>query len=567
MVEIIAIGQKKRLGDILVRAGKITPYELQNALKTQKFLGKKLGAVLIEGGIVSEDDIIDAIETQIGIERVDLNDIVFDKRAIRIVPQSLCDKYNLIAFGFEEDKIKVALEDPLNIFAIDDVFISTGLNVKAYISPKKDIYKFIQVYYSSEEVSKAAEELAKETIESKVIDLDVEKINDVKNSPVVKMIEYLFKNSIEMRASDIHIEPYEKEIRIRYRIDGKLITINTLGIESMTPLITRIKILANLDIAEKRLPQDGRIITKIAKEDVDLRVSTLPVVNGEKVVIRILKRERYKLGKESLGVSKENLKKLENIIASPNGIILVTGPTGSGKSTTLYTILNELNKSEVNIVTIEDPVEYTLNGINQVNINNKSGLTFAKGLRSILRQDPDVVMIGEIRDEETAKIAIKAAITGHLVLSTLHTNDAPSTINRLLDMGIEPYLVATSITGIIAQRLVRRVCSNCKEEYLASDYEKSIFNIDKNETLKLYRGKGCGNCNNTGYKGRIGVYEIMEITKEHRNVINETRNTNILQDISIKNGMKTLADECKDLVLSGVTTIEELATITLLRQV
>jgi len=567
VVEIIAIGQKKRLGDILVRAGKITPYELQNALKTQKFLGKKLGAVLIEGGIVSEDDIIDAIETQIGIERVDLNDIVFDKRAIRIVPQSLCDKYNLIAFGFEEDKIKVALEDPLNIFAIDDVFISTGLNVKAYISPKKDIYKFIQVYYSSEEVSKAAEELAKETIESKVIDLDVEKINDVKNSPVVKMIEYLFKNSIEMRASDIHIEPYEKEIRIRYRIDGKLITINTLGIESMIPLITRIKILANLDIAEKRLPQDGRIITKIAKEDVDLRVSTLPVVNGEKVVIRILKRERYKLGKESLGVSKENLKKLENIIASPNGIILVTGPTGSGKSTTLYTILNELNKSEVNIVTIEDPVEYTLNGINQVNINNKSGLTFAKGLRSILRQDPDVVMIGEIRDEETAKIAIKAAITGHLVLSTIHTNDAPSTINRLLDMGIEPYLVATSITGIIAQRLVRRVCSNCKEEYLASDYEKSIFNIDKNETLKLYRGKGCGNCNNTGYKGRIGVYEIMEITKEHRNVINETRNTNILQDISIKNDMKTLADECKDLVLSGVTTIEELATITLLRQV
>jgi type IV pilus assembly protein PilB len=566
-VEVIASAQKKRLGDILVMAGKITPYELQNALKTQKLLGKKLGEVLIEGGIVSENDIIDAIETQTGIERVDLNDMVFDKRAIKIVPQSLCDKYNLIAFGFEEDKIKVALEDPLNIFAIDDVSISTGLNVKTYIAPKKEIYKFVQIYYSSEEVSKAAEELIKETLESKAIDLDIEEINDVKNAPVVKMIEYLFKNSIEMRASDIHIEPYEKEIRIRYRIDGKLTTINTLGIESLAPLITRIKILANLNIAEKRLPQDGRVITKIGKEDIDLRVSILPVVNGEKVVIRILKRESYKLGKESLGVSKENLKKLENIIASPNGIILVTGPTGSGKSTTLYTILNELNKSDVNIVTIEDPVEYTLNGINQVNVNNKAGLTFAKGLRSILRQDPDVVMIGEIRDEETAEIAIKAAITGHLVLSTLHTNDAPSTITRLLDMGIEPYLVATSITGIVAQRLVRRVCSNCKEEYLASDYEKSIFNIDKNETLNLYRGKGCGHCNNTGYNGRIGVYEIMEITKEHRNVINETRNINVLQDISIKNGMKTLADECKDLVLSGVTTIEELATITLLRQV
>ncbi|WP_066896403.1 GspE/PulE family protein [Clostridium nigeriense] len=563
----MAIGQKKRLGDILIMAGKITPYELQGALKAQKLLGKKLGTVLIEEGIVSEDDIIDAIETQTGIEKIDLNNVVFDKRAIKILPQSLCNKYNLIGFGFEGDKIMVALEDPLNIFAIDDVSISTGLKVKTYIAPKKDIYKFVQINYSSEQVNKAAEELIKETLESKNIDIDIEEINDVKNAPVVKMIEFLFKNSVEMRASDIHIEPYEKEIRIRYRIDGKLTTINTLGVESLAPLITRIKILANLNIAEKRMPQDGRIITKVNNEDVDLRVSILPVVNGEKVVIRILKRESYMMGKEILGISKDNLKKLNNIITSPNGIVLVTGPTGSGKSTTLYTILSELNKNDVNIITIEDPVEYTLNGINQVNVNNKVGLTFAKGLRSILRQDPDIVMIGEIRDEETAQIAIKAAITGHLVLSTLHTNDAPSTITRLLDMGIEPYLVATSITGIIAQRLVRRICNNCKEEYIASEYEKSVFNMGNDKTLKLYRGKGCGHCNNTGYNGRVGIYEIMEITKDHRNAINETKNTNLLQEIAIKSGMKTLADECKDLVLNGVTTIEELATITLLRQV
>lgn len=548
-------------------AGKITPYELQGALKEQKLLGKKLGTVLIEEGIVSEDDIIDAIETQTGIEKIDLNNVVFDKRAIKILPQSLCNKYNLIGFGFEGDKIMVALEDPLNIFAIDDVSISTGLKVKTYIAPKKDIYKFVQINYSSEQVNKAAEELIKETLESKNIDIDIEEINDVKNAPVVKMIEFLFKNSVEMRASDIHIEPYEKEIRIRYRIDGKLTKINTLGVESLAPLITRIKILANLNIAEKRMPQDGRIITKVNNEDVDLRVSILPVVNGEKVVIRILKRESYMMGKEILGISKDNLKKLNNIITSPNGIVLVTGPTGSGKSTTLYTILSELNKNDVNIITIEDPVEYTLNGINQVNVNNKVGLTFAKGLRSILRQDPDIVMIGEIRDEETAQIAIKAAITGHLVLSTLHTNDAPSTITRLLDMGIEPYLVATSITGIIAQRLVRRICNNCKEEYIASEYEKSVFNMGNDKTLKLYRGKGCGHCNNTGYNGRVGIYEIMEITKDHRNAINETKNTNLLQEIAIKSGMKTLADECKDLVLNGVTTIEELATITLLRQV
>lgn len=560
-------GQKKRLGDILVTAGKITLYQLQNALKTQKVIGKKLGTVLIESGIVTEEDIIEAIEEQTGIERVDLNNLTFDKRAIKIVPQSLCNKYNLIAFGFEEDKIKVALEDPLNIFAIDDVYISTGLKVKTYIAPKGDIYKFVQINYSTEEVNKAAEELVKESLESKNIEVDVEAIDDVKNAPVVKMIEYLFKNSIEMRASDIHIEPYENEIRIRYRIDGRLTTVNTLGIESLGPLVTRIKILANLNIAERRLPQDGRIITKIGKEEVDLRVSILPIVTGEKVVIRILKRDSYRIGKEGLGISKDNLKKLNNIVSSPNGIVLVTGPTGSGKSTTLYTILSELNTSDVNIVTVEDPVEYTLNGVNQVNVNAKAGLTFAGGLRSILRQDPDIVMIGEIRDEETASIAIKAAITGHLVLSTLHTNDAPSTITRLLDMGIEPYLVATSIAGIVAQRLVRRICNNCKEEYIASDYEKSVFNIDKDQELKLYRGKGCGHCNHSGYNGRTGIYEIMEITREHRDAINETRNSNVLQDISIKHGMKTLAEECKELVLNGTTTIEELATITLLKEV
>lgn len=563
----IAIGQKKRLGDILVMAGKITPYQLNQALNAQKILGKKLGEVLIDEGIVSENDIIDAITTQTGIEKIDLNNVIFDKKAIKLLPQSLCDKYNLVPFGFDGESIKIALEDPLNIFAIDDVSISTGLNVKSYISYKKDIYKFIQINYSSEEVNKAAEALSKESLESKVEVLNIEEISDVKNAPVVKMIEQLFRNSIEMRASDIHIEPYEKEVRIRYRIDGKLTTVNTLAVESLGPLITRIKILANLNIAERRIPQDGRIITKIGQDEVDLRVSILPVVNGEKVVIRILTRDSYKVGKEELGINKENLKKLNNIISNPNGIVLVTGPTGSGKSTTLYSILSELNKSDINIVTIEDPVEYTLNGINQVNVNSKTGLTFASGLRSILRQDPDVVMIGEIRDEETAQIAIKAAITGHLVLSTLHTNDAPSTITRLLDMGIEPYLVATSISGIIAQRLVRKICNYCKEEYIASDYEKSIFNIDTNTELKLSRGKGCGHCNNSGYNGRIGVYEIMEITREHRNFINDSKNSDILRDISIKNGMTTLEEECKELVLKGVTTLEELATIALLKNI
>ena len=459
------------------------------------------------------------------------------------------------------------MSDPLNIFAIDDVNISTGIEPEIYISSKSDIQKFIDLNYSTEQVSKAAQELTKETLESKNIADNIEEIDDVKNAPVVKMIDYMFRNSIEMRASDIHIEPFEKEIRIRYRIDGELQTVNTLGIESLAPLVARIKILAGLNIAEKRVPQDGRIITRVGNNDVDLRVSILPVVSGEKIVIRILNRSSYKLGKEHLGMNENNLNKLKNIISNPHGIVLVTGPTGSGKSTTLYTVLNELNSDDVNIVTIEDPVEYTLDGINQVNVNSKSGMTFASGLRSILRQDPDIVMIGEIRDEETAQIAIKAAITGHLVLSTLHTNDSASSITRLIDMGIEPYLVSTSICGVIAQRLVRRICPNCKESYEATDYEKKILIGNSEENLTLYEGQGCGHCNGTGYLGRIGVYEIMDITRKHRDLINETKNPNVLKDLSLENGMTTLGQECKELVLKGITTINELATITLLSDI
>lgn len=563
----MSIVQKRKLGDILVVAGKITHFQLIEALNKQKILRKKLGEVLIDSKIVSEEEIIQAIIEQTGIERIDLNDVSFDKKAINIVPQNLSKKYNLIAFGFENNKIKVAMSDPLNIFAIDDVSISTSLEVKTYISESKEIKKFIDISYSTEEVLKAASELSKEVLESKNLEINIEDIDDVKNAPVVKMIEQLFRNSVEMRASDIHIEPYENLIRIRYRIDGELRTVNNIGIESLAPLITRIKILAGLNIAEKRIPQDGRIITKIGNYNVDLRVSILPIVNGEKIVIRILNRESYKIGKEIMGLNKENSVKLENILSSPNGIILVTGPTGSGKSTTLYSILNDMNASEVNIVTIEDPVEYTLNGINQVNVNNKAGLTFASGLRSILRQDPDIVMIGEIRDDETAEIAIKAAITGHLVLSTLHTNDAPSSIMRLVDMGVEPYLVASSITGVIAQRLVRKICNNCKEEYIASEYESNNLLGRIDEKLKLYRGKGCGYCNGTGYLGRTGVYEIMAISKEHRELITRKKGTEAIRELSKVKGMTTLEEECKRLVLDGTTTISELASIALLKHI
>lgn len=554
--------EKRRLGNILVNAGKITGYQLQEALKSQKALGKKLGEILVESKIITEEDIIEAIEQQTGIKKVDLNMINFDRKAITLIPQNLCNKYTLIPFGFENNKIRVALADPLNIFAIDDVAISTGFDIESFISRKADIKKFIGIYYSSQQINDAALELAKESLKAvKTTKATSDDINDVNSAPVVKMIEYLFRNSVEMKASDIHIEPFEHEIRIRYRIDGKLQTVNTLGIESLGPLITRVKILASLNIAEKRIPQDGRIMTSVNGNEIDLRVSVLPVVNGEKVVIRILNTGGSILEKNQLGMSEDNLKKLDRIILNPHGIILVTGPTGSGKSTTLYSILRELNSNSVNIVTVEDPVEFTMGGINQVNVNEKAGLTFANGLRSILRQDPDIIMVGEIRDEETAEIATRAAITGHLVLSTLHTNDAPSSIVRLVDMGIKPYLVSTSVVGVMAQRLIRKICNKCKEPYEANVYEKKILGQDPDKPLTLHRGKGCGYCNETGYSGRIGIYEIMEMTRKHREAINAGGNSDILRDISIENGMKTLESGCIDLVLNGMTTIEELSTI------
>lgn len=554
--------EKRRLGNILVNAGKITSFQLQEALKAQKSLGKKLGEILVDSKIITEDEIIEAIEQQTGIKKIDLNTIQIDRKAITLIPENLCRKYTLMPFGFDNNMIKVTLADPLNIFAIDDVAISTGFEIESFISRKDDIKKFIGIYYSSQQVNNAAMQLSKESSKSIKNEKNVyEDLTDTNNAPVVKMVDYMFKNAIEMKASDIHIEPFENEIRIRYRIDGKLQIVNQLAIDSLGSLVTRIKILARLNIAEKRIPQDGRIMYNIGTKEVDLRVSILPVVYGEKIVIRVLNTGGINLNRQNLGLSNENSIKLDRIVSNPNGIILVTGPTGSGKSTSLYTILSELNKSDVNIVTVEDPVEYTIPGISQVSVNEKSGLTFASGLRSILRQDPDVVMIGEIRDEETAEIAIRAAITGHLVLSTLHTNDAPSSIMRLVDMGIKPYLVSTSVVGIMAQRLVRKICKNCNVGYEATEYEKKALNVCIDESLILHKGRGCGYCNETGYSGRIGIYEIMELTRKHREAINEGANIDILRDISIENGMTTLENECIDLVLSGITTMEELSTI------
>ncbi|MEG1255831.1 ATPase, T2SS/T4P/T4SS family [Clostridium sp.] len=550
-----------RLGDLLVKANKITRSQLSEVLVLQKVKRKKIGELLIEEGIVSEEIIIEVLKEQLGIERVTLSNIDIDVKAVKLVNEGLCKKHELFPFYTADGIIKVAISDPLNIFAMDDVAITTGLRVVPYISTKVDIKKVTERYYSGRNVESAVEEItrARGTFINKAE--DIEKMDDVKNAPTVKLVDSLLKNAVEQMASDIHIEPYEKYIRVRYRIDGQLEEISSLNIDVLPGIVTRVKILADLNIAERRIPQDGRIVTKINNKNVDMRVSIIPLITGEKVVIRILDRSNYKIGKSNLGMSEDDMDKLEYIISSPHGIILVTGPTGSGKSTTLYTVLNELNDTNKNIVTVEDPVEYSMEGINQVNVNPKVGLTFAAGLRSILRQDPDVVMIGEMRDNETAEIGIRAAITGHLVLSTLHTNDAPSSVIRLIDMGIEPFLVATAIKGVIAQRLVRRICPNCKEEYLADGAEKKLLHIHNDEEVILHRGKGCATCKYSGYSGRLGIYEIMNIDRDMKDIIIKTNSSDQLRDVAIKKGMKTIADSCREQVTNGETTVDEMMKI------
>lgn len=561
------LGTRKRLGDLLIEAEKLSEEQLKELLSKQKHSGKKLGELIIDEGILTENDIMEVLEIQLGIKRIHLDNVQIIKKAIISIPQSLAKKYTVIPIDFEGKKLRVAMTDPLNIYAMDDIKIASGFDVIPLLASRVEIEIAIDRYYSSRFVEQMAEQLTKNAIaKEKVKEIESLSLDEVKNELIVKLVDSIFSNAIKMRASDIHVEPFEEYIKFRYRVDGALQEVLRTPKESSAALVTRIKIMANLNIAEKRVPQDGRVITKVDGNEVDLRVSILPTVYGEKIVIRILKRDNFLISKDRLGMDDEDIQKMNRMIKSPYGIILSTGPTGSGKSTSLYTMLNDLNNDERNIITVEDPVEYLIEGVNQVNVNAKAGLTFALGLRSILRQDPDVVMIGEIRDNETAEIAVRAAITGHLVLSTIHTNDSASAVVRLTDMGIEPYLIATSISGIIAQRLVRKICTNCRQAYQATEYEKKTLGIDTKETLTLYKGKGCPNCNNTGYSGRTGVFEIMEITKEHRELIQNEASTEEIKRLNANCGMKTLRKSCINLIFKGETTIEELMRIAFFKE-
>ena len=488
--------------------------------------------------------------------------LTVNKEAVKLVPEALSKKYNVLPVQFIDGKLLVLMNDPLNIIAEEDIRIASGYDLQIALCGKEEISKAISKYYSEDYMQKTVEEFRSQGRISQIIEEELSE--DIRNAPAVKLVDSIIQNAVRRKASDIHIEPFEHRMAVRYRIDGELQKQFDSPREPLAGLVTRIKIMSNMDIAERRIPQDGRIFTKVDNETVDLRVSVLTTVNGEKIVIRILDKSAFNVDKEVLGLGEDDLRKINKMITKPHGIVLVTGPTGSGKSTTLYSLLKDLNKEEKNIITVEDPVEFSMDGINQVNVNTKAGLTFASGLRSILRQDPDIVMLGEIRDTETAEIAVRAAITGHLVLSTIHTNDAPSSVVRLKDMGVAPYLVSSALVGVIAQRLIRKICPHCREEYLASDYEKEILGIHKDETVNLYRKVGCSRCNNTGYKGRVGIYEVMEINKELRELINADESLENITNAALRNNMKTLSKSAINVILKGDSTIEELLRVTLL---
>lgn len=552
--------KKKNLGEVLIEAEMISKVQLEEALEIQKKNNTSLGKILVGLGYITEIQLNKTLEYILRVPYIDLSNTFIDQKAVMTISENLALKHTLIPFKLEDKILTVAMSDPLNYIALDELRAVTGLVIKECISSTGDIINAIDKYYSNEGAQKAVEELKKEYNFGELNGLAEISNNEVSNAPVVRLVNSIIIQAVKAHASDIHVEPTEDELIVRFRIDGELQEVLKSSIAAHASIVTRIKIIGGMDIGEKRIPQDGRVEMTIDNYTIDLRLSVLPTVYGEKVVIRLLGQLGMELNKKSLGFTEENLALFDKIVQSPNGIILVSGPTGSGKSTTLYAVLKELNKPNVNIITVEDPVEYKLKGINQVQVNNKAGLTFANGLRSILRQDPDIIMIGEIRDTETAEIAIRASITGHLVLSTIHTNDSASSISRLVDMGIEPYLLSSSVVGVVAQRLVKKICPKCKRPYRPDHSELMMLKLK--EPRELYRGEGCPTCNFTGYQGRTAIHEVLVITKEVRELIDRRATSDQIRQIAARCGTKFLRDSCTELVIDGITTTQELLRVT-----
>ncbi|WP_042162892.1 GspE/PulE family protein [Paenibacillus gorillae] len=544
-------GTRKRIGDLLLESGVITEQQLHEALEQQRDTKSRLGDVLISMGIITQQQFIEALEFQLGIPHVQLYRQKIDPKIIQLMTQKLADQHCVLPLRMDGNRLVIAMADPLDYFAIDEIRIATGLRVEPVIAAREELVRAISRYYGlSETIEQISQNL-------QLKDLDDERAIQDENSPVVKTVNQIIVQAVHLGASDIHLDPQDGNFRIRYRVDGVMRTERNLPTNMHGVIIARIKIMANLNVAERRLPQDGRVELDIDFRKVDMRVSTLPTVHGEKVVIRVLDLSASQADISKLSLSEHNYRLFKRAIESANGVVLITGPTGSGKSTALYSALGHLNREDVNIITIEDPVEYQLEGVNQVQVNPVTGLTFARGLRAILRQDPNIVMIGEIRDSETAEISVRAAMTGHLVLSTLHTNNAVNAITRLVDMGVEPFLVSSSLTCIVAQRLVRRICPHCSHSYEPSAEERAILAKARFETARLFKGEGCGECGLSGYKGRMAIQEVLPVDDRLRSMILAKRSDHEYYDHALSSGMVPIMADGLRKASEGHTTLTE----------
>ena len=556
--------RKRRIGEWLLAEKIINQDQLDKALEVKQHSEKKLGEIIVDLGFCPEDVLVDVLSRKLGFEKVSPATMKIQEDILGLVAGNILRKHIMIPFEYKEgsaNTLRVAMADPVDMNAIDDIMIITNLQVEPCIAQTTEIMQALDKHYGNAEAMDAAQKYAQERQQQKEANEVEEENADVNNSPIVILVKSIIEQAARQRASDIHIEAMQNKVRVRYRIDGALYEKASYDINLLPAIIARVKIIGGMDISEKRKPQDGRITIFVDRREYDIRVSVLPTVYGEKVVMRLALKNALTRDKSELGLKPRELEVFDHIISNPHGIILVTGPTGSGKSTTLYTALSELNQEDVNIITVEDPVEANIDGINQVQVNVKAEMTFANALRSILRQDPDIIMIGEIRDAETAGIAVQASITGHLVVSTLHTNSSAATITRLIDMGIESYLIADSVVGVIAQRLVRRLCPKCKKARLATEKEKQLLHVDPDADITVYDKVGCPHCADTGYRGRIGVYEIMEITPELKRVISRMDGTEAIKKQALAQGMHTLRMSAAEYVLDGTTTVSEMLRV------
>lgn len=558
----------KRLGDLLIAAGTITPEELDMGLQRQKETKERLGAALISAGIITEAELIEALRLQLGIEYIDLSKTTIPISMAQVVPKNIAKQFQVVPVRMERDELYLAMSDPMNFYAIEEVKKAVRKKIVPMIATAEGVEHAILVLYGNEGAARAIEAMKREAPTEEDNGEEAQFTGNILNdnindAPTIRLVNSIIERAILERASDIHIEPKEKELQVRMRIDGVLRKILTIPKNLQNSVISRLKIMSGMDIAERRVPQDGRFNVKNKKREFDLRVNSLPTVYGEKIVARLLDKRAGYLTPDSIGLMGDNLKKYQRAIHCTSGVILIAGPTGSGKSSTMNTMISQINTEEVNVVTLEDPVEYNIDGVNQVQINEKTGMDFANGLRAILRQDPDIIAVGEIRDGETAQISMRAAITGHVVLSTIHTNDAVGTIERLEDIGVEPYLIATALRAVISQRLVRRICPKCKKSYEATDEEVRRLGLSTEHKHIFYRGEGCADCFNTGYRGRIGVFEILEITPEIRPLISQQAGRPVIEQelASAHSEFKTLRENAIQLVEEGITTTEEVQRV------